>query len=918
MLKPFPSRQLISATVLLLVFATSSALGARGLRGETKRAGHSRAANHRHGRRTKHGAGSGHASASSRAAGAARTGASTTSAALLGDEAVESNRDSLSGGQAEAFPFPARASGVAGAVHVYIDSANTATTLLVGLYSNAGGHPGSLLSKGSLAAPAPSAWATAPVTSTQLVSGTTYWLAVLGTGGELRYRDRARGFCSALTSTQTNLGTLAAAWSTETSFRTCPISGYVTAATTGLPVEAPAPVELTPPTTPPIESKPPVRSPPPPVETTPPPVETTPPPVETTPPPVEPPPPPPAPTNTSLPTVTGTPTEGQQLSATTGAWAGSPTSYTYQWEDCNTSGAGCVNVNGASASTYTLGSGDVGHTVRVVVSASNTGGSTSANSTATATVAADPPPPPPPPPPTASFTYSPASPATGQAVAFNGTASTCSDSPCTYEWSDDGGTTRPVPALWPLGSGSTLPFTFHEASTKYVRLVITDAIGQSATVEHNVVVTEAVPPPVAPSSTAPPSVSGTPEVGQTLTASSGTWSGSAPIGDAYQWQDCNSAGAGCANIAGATTATRVLASSDAGHTLRVVVTATNTAGAGEATSEPTAVVTAKETKKEEKTEEGTTPEHCFVNPEGCGYPGPKDVGVENCSALPKSSGTKTITHAETIENTDIVGYVVIDAPGVTLNHDCIVFNGGEAEGSAAVVLESAASSFTISNTTVRGENTTSGSFEEAIRNNHSDAGAVASKDRLEDCAECIHQLWTLTESYVLANGRAAAAGVHTEDWWFDNNTITAHDDTLLNPSKQTAVIFAEASGACANHEKVTNSLIGGGGYMFYFCTHASSIGSSTIEIKDNRFARRICTKATIEDVQGRGGWECSGTPNEETNYYDAGEGTGGYYPRGGFFGVASESPETFPSHGGAGWEGNYWDDSLAAQGDETK
>jgi hypothetical protein len=722
---------------------------------------------------------------------------------------------------------------------------------------------------------------------------------------------------------------------------------------------------------------------------------------------------PPAPANTTAPVVSGTATEGQSLTATAGVWAGEPSSYAYQWQDCNALGEGCLNVSGATGTSHALAASDVGSTVRVVVSATNAGGSTSASSAVTAMVVAVPPPPPVP--PTASFSYSPASPVTGQAVSFDATGSTCPDGPCTYEWSDDGGATRPIPALWPLGSGQTLSFTFAEVGTKYIRLVVTDAAGQTDTVEHNVVVAEPAPlPPVAPSNTASPVVSGTPEVGQTLSASTGTWTG-APTAYAYQWQDCNTAGESCANIgaagtsssyklvaddvghtlravvtatndggstpasstatvtvvaeppppppvapantvlpsvsgsavegqtltassgtwtgsptayvyqwedcntsggscssiSGATAGTRVLASGDVGHTLRVVVKATNAGGTGEATSAATVVVTAKESS-------GETPKNCFPSPEGCGYPGPKTVGVESCSGLPKSSGTKTITKSETIENTDITGYVVIDASGVTLNHDCVDFNGGESEGSAAVVLESAASNFTISNTTVRGENTTSGSFEEAIRNNHSDPGALASKDRLEDCAECIHQLWTLDESYVIANGRAAASGVHTEDWWFDNNTITANDDTLLNPSKQTAVIFAEASGACENHEKVTNSLIAGGGFMFYFCTHASSIGKSTIEIKNNRFARRVCAKATVEDVQGRGGWECSGSPNEEANYLDAGEGTDAFYPRGGFFGVASESPETFPSHGGAGWEGNYWDDSLATQGDETK
>jgi hypothetical protein len=287
---------------------------------------------------------------------------------------------------------------------------------------------------------------------------------------------------------------------------------------------------------------------------------------------------------------------------------------------------------------------------------------------------------------------------------------------------------------------------------------------------------------------------------------------------------------------------------------------------------------------------------CFARPEGCGYPGLGDTGVASCSSLPQSSGTKTITRPETIENTDITGYVVIDVGGVTLNHDCVVFNGGESAGSAAVVLESGAMNFTISNTTVRAENTTSDSFEEAIRNNHSDGGAVASKDRFEDCAECIHQLWTLDESYVIANGRAAAPGTHTEDWWFDNNTITANDDTLLNPQEQTAVIFGEGSGACEDHATVINSLAAGGGYLFYFCAHASSAGSSTIDIRSNRFAR--C--ATREEyVSATGGYRCK-----------SGSDAHGYWPKGGYFGTVG----THSTGGGQVWEKNFWDNDLETAG----
>src|SRR5213592_3106722 len=45
-----------------------------------------------------------------------------------------------------------------------------------------------------------------------------------------------------------------------------------------------------------------------------------------------------------------------------------------------------------------------------------------------------------------------------------------------------------------------------------------------------------------PASTSSPTVSGTPQAGSTLTASPGTWSGTAPIIYALQWQRCNSTG----------------------------------------------------------------------------------------------------------------------------------------------------------------------------------------------------------------------------------------------------------------------------------------------------------------------------------------------------------------------------------------
>lgn len=81
------------------------------------------------------------------------------------------------------------------------------------------------------------------------------------------------------------------------------------------------------------------------------------------------------PTNTSPPTISGTPQEGQTLTASTGSWTGNPTSYTYAWSRCDASGNACTVITGATAATYKATADDVGHTLRVAVTAKNADGS---------------------------------------------------------------------------------------------------------------------------------------------------------------------------------------------------------------------------------------------------------------------------------------------------------------------------------------------------------------------------------------------------------------------------------------------------------------------------------------------------------------------------------------------------------------
>jgi len=91
------------------------------------------------------------------------------------------------------------------------------------------------------------------------------------------------------------------------------------------------------------------------------------------------------------PVVSGSPVVGSRLSANQGSWANNPTSFSYQWVRCPTSGGNpdgsdCAAIGGATSSSYVVSSSDVGSRLRVRVTASNSSGSATSASNATAIV----------------------------------------------------------------------------------------------------------------------------------------------------------------------------------------------------------------------------------------------------------------------------------------------------------------------------------------------------------------------------------------------------------------------------------------------------------------------------------------------------------------------------------------------------
>ena len=142
------------------------------------------------------------------------------------------------------------------------------------------------------------------------------------------------------------------------------------------------------------------------------------------------------------------------------------------------------------------------------------------------------------------------------------------------------GVTLNVGELW-VGEGSTLSFTVYLAKV----FTAGDSVGLAQAVDRHIQIASATVPPT---NGAPPGVSGTPQVSQTVSAVLGTWTGKAEM--EIQWLRCSPTGSQCIAISGATAPTYLVVAGDVGSTLEVDVTATNGAGTTSAESAPSTAV----------------------------------------------------------------------------------------------------------------------------------------------------------------------------------------------------------------------------------------------------------------------------------------------------------------------------------------
>ena len=93
-----------------------------------------------------------------------------------------------------------------------------------------------------------------------------------------------------------------------------------------------------------------------------------------------------APAATAPPTISGSATVGEQLTANDGTWTGAPDRYAYQWNQCDAAGSACAAIAGATGKVFGVRSADLGRTLRVNVTAVNPKGRTTAISAQTGIV----------------------------------------------------------------------------------------------------------------------------------------------------------------------------------------------------------------------------------------------------------------------------------------------------------------------------------------------------------------------------------------------------------------------------------------------------------------------------------------------------------------------------------------------------
>lgn len=347
----------------------------------------------------------------------------------------------------------------------------------------------------------------------------------------------------------------------------------------------------------------------------------------------------------AMPVISGTPNPGSVLSCTNGTWAGTPApTLTRQWT------RNSVPISGATNSTYTLQAQDDGAIVSCTITATNSSGS--ANAAAEGVLVFIP----------ATLPSNTAVPVISGTPILGSTLS-CSTGSWTgyptptyaYQWKRNGTNINGA-----TSSTYTVNANDSEGDALSCAITATNVAGSVSATSASVAV---VVPTEAPVNISAPVLSGAPNVGVSLTVSTGTWSGTPTPSFTYQWKKDD------VDISGATSSSYTIVSGDMNGVLTCIVTATNSAGSSSATSNSKTVVEVATNPFDALYDESFALTTLSADPTPVQAKPAKSTGVGDVSYTDSLYGTKVfrMTNAVTITPPDPDG---ADAPGTTmLRHD---------------------------------------------------------------------------------------------------------------------------------------------------------------------------------------------------------------------------------------------------------
>jgi hypothetical protein len=289
---------------------------------------------------------------------------------------------------------------------------------------------------------------------------------------------------------------------------------------------------------------------------------------------------------------------------------------------------------------------------------------------------------------------------------------------------------------------------------------------------------------------------------------------------------------------------------------------------------------------------------CFSSPGSCGYPDPAfgNMGVPSGTTLTPSGNITVTTNGAVINGIDVTGTITVEANNVTIQNSRVTCTGCEPSRGFAIFEPNGYSGLTVQNSQVSGGNIYAGGGQGGALNTFSHL-------YMFNCDECIQYGDKVTDSYILVN--AVAPGAHYEAFYTSDATVDFEHDTFLNPHPQTATVFFDVNGGsgagCDNNVTINNSLLAGGGFLFYLCNGSTSVGTSKSSITNNRFAR--CT--TQPTISTSSGYMCQGVGNPNVTPDEiVTPDKNGYFPNGGFFGTDSAIYCSAVT-----WSNNAWDDN---------